>query len=83
MKKTMPVVDLFDFLNKDVITKQGLKQELRFFTLLCLHPHINISLACLQNCFEVKYLIQYTDTTAGEYLDQQLKHNSVKINKTT
>lgn len=43
-----------------------------------LHPKSDMDLTCLQSCIHDKHSKQYTDITAGEYLDERLKEIGLK-----
>jgi isopenicillin N synthase-like dioxygenase len=43
-----------------------------------LHPKPDMSLACLPSCIDDKHLKLYSDTTAGEYLDERLREIGLK-----
>lgn len=43
-----------------------------------LHPKSSMSLACLDNCVTAEHPKQYSDVTAGEYLDERLREIGLK-----
>ncbi|WP_158989846.1 isopenicillin N synthase family oxygenase [Mucilaginibacter sp. L196] len=43
-----------------------------------LHPKSGMSLACLPSCIDEAHPKKYTDTTAGEYLDERLREIGLK-----
>jgi isopenicillin N synthase-like dioxygenase len=43
-----------------------------------LHPRSNVSLACLESCINEANPKQYSDCTAGEYLDERLREIGLK-----
>jgi isopenicillin N synthase-like dioxygenase len=50
----------------------------RFSIPFFLHPRGNMSLACLETCVDDKHPKQYTDATAGDYLDERLREIGLK-----
>ncbi|MCC6286743.1 MAG: isopenicillin N synthase family oxygenase [Chitinophagaceae bacterium] len=50
----------------------------RFSIPFFLHPKGDISLTCLESCIDSAHPKAYTDTTAGEYLDERLKEIGLK-----
>ena len=50
----------------------------RFSIPFFLHPGSNMSLACLPGCVDENRPESYTDTTAGEYLDERLREIGLK-----
>jgi len=50
----------------------------RFSIPFFLHPRSEISLACLVSCVSAEVPKLYSDTTAGEYLDERLKEIGLK-----
>jgi isopenicillin N synthase-like dioxygenase len=50
----------------------------RFSIPFFLHPKSDMSLACLPSCITENNPKQYTDTTAGKYLDERLKEIGLK-----
>jgi len=43
-----------------------------------LHPKADMDLSCLPSCVDDEHPIQYTDITAGEYLDERLREIGLK-----
>lgn len=50
----------------------------RFSIPFFLHPRSGMSLACLEACIDADHPKAYTDTTAGDYLDERLKEIGLK-----
>lgn len=50
----------------------------RFSMPFFLHPRSEMSLACLDECVDVKHPKAYVDMTAGEYLDERLREIGLK-----
>lgn len=58
--------------------KRELWHTSRFSMPFFLHPKSDMSLACLKSCIDAHHPKGYTDTTAGEYLDERLKEIGLK-----
>ena len=53
-------------------------KEPRYSMPFFLHPKSNMDLTCLDNCIDEKHPKQYTDITAGEYLNERLREIGLK-----
>jgi isopenicillin N synthase-like dioxygenase len=51
----------------------------RFSIPFFLHPKTSMSLRCLDTCIDGQHPKLYTDTTAGEYLDERLREIGLKV----
>jgi len=50
----------------------------RFSVPFFLHPRMSMDLTCLDSCVDTEHPKEYTDMTAGEYLDERLREIGLK-----
>ncbi|RYD87465.1 MAG: isopenicillin N synthase family oxygenase, partial [Sphingobacteriales bacterium] len=55
-----------------------LMKNSRFSVPFFLHPKTDMDLTCLELCIDEDHPKEYTDTTAGEYLDERLREIGLK-----
>lgn len=56
---------------------EGLKKP-RFSTPFFLHPRADMDLSCLSSCIDAEHPKQFSDMTAGEYLDERITELGLK-----